>query len=639
MMALFKSWFKQHHLLLLVLLTGLFVRIYGLSDAGFHHDELSALLRTRFTDFSALIRQGVMVDGHPAFTQVFLWFWIDMFGSHAAFVKIPFLFAGCLSIYLLYLVARELFSKPVALLAAASLAVLQYGVIYSQWARPYAFGLFFMLWATLALVKYHKNSGSPWLIQFAAAAALAGYTHYFALLQVMIVAILIWLFMLKKTQRLYLIVAALVAMLLWLPHLNITLYHLSLGGLGDWLKPPKLDFALHLLAFSANYSAFFWPLVISALFAFFLKANINRDYLLKMALLFGAVLIPFLIGFAYSHLKSALLHEGNMLFAFPFLLLLFAGAFNHLHNSLIKLVGVIVLIIGFHSLFYERFHPQLNLTTEFKDPFDWHKSLLADYGKQGLTVNALFDLRPDAVSWLKKHQGYETNHIALIEALPDQNWQQHLNSMTSDHLLLVTTAASVPELLPYALHCYPHIEEVHHYRSASCYLLARYPAQIFDLQVIAVEHPGTSLLGEPFVGNLNFKPISKLPKTIIAVKAQLIGKVDKETKLVLEGGKGENRFWRAMNVVDFKQHAGYYEPVVAVDLRDICDDYDIEQLSAYIWNPSKGKGSLQTLSAIAVPSNPVLYGLFNPIADKSLLEIEDRIIKSLLTLNNQNQGS
>lgn len=326
-----------------------------------------------------------------------------------------------------------------------------------------------------------------------------------------------------------------------------------------------------------------------------------------------------------------------MLFAFPFLLLLFAGAWQNMHYGLTKLAGLIVLIIGTYTLFAERLHQQLNLTTEFNDPFNWHQELAADYSEQGLNLAAFFDLRVDAVKWLGENHGYTLDEITFVEGLPSHAWQDHLNSLSADALLLVTTAASVPELLPFALHHYPHIEEVHHYRTASCYLLTRYTAQPFDLNVLAVDHADLSLKGNPYAGKMDFHSSNCLPKTIVAAKAQITGMIDENLKLVLEAGTGEHRFWRAVNVVDYQKSAGYFEPVVAVDLRDIWENQNTGSLTTYLWNPDEDGGRLHTLSAVAVPSNPVMYGLFNPVPDKSLLKIEGRIIKSLLTLDNQNQ--
>ena len=58
---------RHEHLLLFALLAlALLLRGWRLWDLPFMHDEISALLRLRFTSFRELIAQGVAIDAHPA---------------------------------------------------------------------------------------------------------------------------------------------------------------------------------------------------------------------------------------------------------------------------------------------------------------------------------------------------------------------------------------------------------------------------------------------------------------------------------------------------------------------------------------------------------------------------------------------
>ena len=93
---------KDTLLLIFILLLGTILRVYRLQDIPFTHDEFSALFRTRFDNFAELIAQGVRDDGHPAGIQVFLYYWIRLFGEGEVAVKIPFILSGILSIYFIY---------------------------------------------------------------------------------------------------------------------------------------------------------------------------------------------------------------------------------------------------------------------------------------------------------------------------------------------------------------------------------------------------------------------------------------------------------------------------------------------------------------------------------------------------------
>lgn len=121
------------------------LRLWKLGQVPFMHDEFSALSRTGFTNLHDFIEQGILTDSHPVGVQAFLLFWVKLFGWNEFWVKLPFALMGIASIYLIYWIGRQWFNSKVGLLSAAFFAVSQFTVFYSQLARPYAPGLFFVL--------------------------------------------------------------------------------------------------------------------------------------------------------------------------------------------------------------------------------------------------------------------------------------------------------------------------------------------------------------------------------------------------------------------------------------------------------------------------------------------------------------
>ena len=124
------KWLKDNWLLLTILLLAAWFRAGGISNFDYHHDELSALLRTRFSDFDSLIAKGVAIDGHPALTQIFLWIYTEIFGFEPWVVKLPFTIAGVFSVWLGFSIAKKLFGESAGYTSAMLLAILQYGIIY-----------------------------------------------------------------------------------------------------------------------------------------------------------------------------------------------------------------------------------------------------------------------------------------------------------------------------------------------------------------------------------------------------------------------------------------------------------------------------------------------------------------------------
>ena len=144
-------------ILLLIIFVAAIVRFYRFTDIPFMHDEFSAVFRTNFLSFQELIEKGVKPDGHPAGIQVFLFYWIKIFGSTEWVVKLPFTVMGIFAILLVYLVAKKWYNETVGLISAAFIASIQYTVMYSQIARPYISGLFF----SLLMVHYWSRLIDP----------------------------------------------------------------------------------------------------------------------------------------------------------------------------------------------------------------------------------------------------------------------------------------------------------------------------------------------------------------------------------------------------------------------------------------------------------------------------------------------
>ncbi len=178
-------------LLVLIILAGLVLRCWHAFDIPFTFDELSAMSRTSFDSFRDLIRVGVIEkDSHPAGIQVFLYYWVILFGEKEFVVKLPFILAGFTSIYLAYRIGEIWFGKTTGILTATYLSSLQLFVMYSQIARPYVSGLFFTLFAVLFWSKYFFQSPKiKYLAGFVVFSALAAYNHYFSLLFVAVLGV------------------------------------------------------------------------------------------------------------------------------------------------------------------------------------------------------------------------------------------------------------------------------------------------------------------------------------------------------------------------------------------------------------------------------------------------------------------
>nr|MDA3866645.1 glycosyltransferase family 39 protein [Salinivirgaceae bacterium] len=288
--------------ILLILAIATILRFFNYFEIPFTHDEFSALFRLNFDSFSELIEKGVKVDGHPAGIQVFLYYWTTLFGSQEWIVKLPFTLMGIISVFLVYVVGRKWFNETVGLISAAYVASIQFTVMYSQIARPYISGIFFSLlmvnFLTNLILNPERNFNKN-LALFTVSMSLCTYNHHFSLLFAAIVGITGVFLIQKKYLKKYLL-AGFVVFVLYIPHLKIFFYQLSMGGVEGWLSKPKNDFLIQFIYYIFNYSPYVIALALSIVLYGLItikKRAANFKFILISFLWF---ILPFLIGFFYS---------------------------------------------------------------------------------------------------------------------------------------------------------------------------------------------------------------------------------------------------------------------------------------------------------------------------------------------------
>lgn len=317
------------------------LRLYAL-DFSFSNDELSALTRLNYPTFSALINQGIRVDGHPAFTQLLLFCWTHIAGLSEVAVRLPFVIFGIGAVLMLFLTCRDWFGTPGALFASACMAGLQFFIMYSQLARPYSPGLFFTCATAFFWGRILLNKGGVWNAVLAGVCtALAMLTHYFSFMQVMLMAVL-GLFLINRQSWKHYLIAAITALAIWIPHFEITRYQLSLGGVGLWLGPPEPDFIWQFLRYVFNDHYLLITFIIAlAILGFFLRlpaVKFSKWQLICLLLL----ILPYGIGYYYSVHINPVMQFSTLLFAAPFLLML---VFSFFPTSLSKWMTITITVL------------------------------------------------------------------------------------------------------------------------------------------------------------------------------------------------------------------------------------------------------------------------------------------------------
>lgn len=311
-------------LLGIIMLVAAILRLWKLGQVPFMHDEFSAFTRLHYDSFLDLIRNGVAPDAHPAGVQVFLYYWAQIFGWNAFWVKLPFVLMGIGSVYLIYIIGRQWFNRMVGLLSAAFFAVSEFTIFYSQLARPYSAGLFFVLLQVYFWnrVLFDTKKPTTWLwVEFALSSWLAAMMHAFSIAQAGLV-FLTGLFFVTKERRKGYWLSGLAALALFSPNLPIFYRQLFLnGGVGGWLSAPKSTFLIDFLKFTMNYDYLFIFVTGIIIILPFILGKWEKGKA-PMRWVGGAwFVIIFGLAFVYSLVREPIIQFSTMLFCYPFLVI------------------------------------------------------------------------------------------------------------------------------------------------------------------------------------------------------------------------------------------------------------------------------------------------------------------------------
>ncbi len=479
----------------LVLLVGAILRLYDFNAWSLSNDELSALNRIRFSSMSQLLDQGVRLDFHPAGVQVFLYLYTKIFGLQPFMIRLPFVLAGIASVWLTYLIGKQWFSKTTGLISAMFLAFLPYLLLYSQLARPYSFGLVFTLaaayyWGKFFIIKDERKSVLIWFSIFS---ALAVYMHHFSFMMIGLFALAGFLYVKKSTIIPYLVSLFAIG-LLYLPHLGILMYQLSIGGVGGeggWLAPPDNAWLWDYLFYAFGSSAVSLIILIGILVISFAMFSQNFRFTKIRIIAFCFFALPFIIGFFYSLLINPVLQFSVMLFAFPFLLILL---FSFINDEKLNLTTILIICgLGLGS--WVAVDQSGNYRNgQFADFQNVAKKMQAwdKLGRNGKINFVTAINHPYYLQYFFDQQSLKTPPFTILESkktLELADLVNILDTSGSKYFSYLRLKPAPPEIPDIIAGTYPYlIESVDYYGQAEAYLFSKEPAA----KMVEVPTPVTS---------------------------------------------------------------------------------------------------------------------------------------------------
>ncbi len=636
--------------LFLLLLLALVLRFWGFPDIPYTHDEISALVRVDFPTLGDAISKGVWnIDTHPPGTHAFLWYWTRLFGFGDGAVKAPFILMSVVALFCLYRFAHAWAGASVAVITTALLATMQYTVMYGQIARPYAMGLFTTALLADQLTRFIGTGRRSNLVAMVMAAVLSAYTHHFAL---MLAAFMCGtgFFLIDPSRRKSYLIALAVSVACYLPNLPLFFAQLGWKGLDEWLTAPAPDWTLNYLWWIGHCSVLFaglLVLLVGAAAGFRIVRKGSSKPLWAIALIWG--LLPLVVGYTYSVLRSPVLQYSVVLFSFPYLLVGVLAGLRHLTVTQGGAVAVVSAAVSTFTLIDVRQHYAV---------FNHSKYEAIVRGTQEAEATgalAIVDLPPEVMAFYRKLWCITPSQAPFV------NLRFGTASML-DSTLIATKVSSVfygqttqaePENVAKVQARFPFLLERHDRYEGQTFVFAARPdgEALDDLGTSQVKTPevlqadgwevdakiplivdttaggygGMAPKRWDFTGHeygaVYDGPVYQLakgPNDVIEVRADFTS-VDpaSDMSLVVELKKGDiTRFYRAAQMTDALNSGNNVSLITAVKLADIPGHGEGLRLRTYLYNPARKKALIGSLGLRVREGNPVLYGLFQPITGK-----------------------
>ncbi len=391
----FGKFMKKYYPIFLILVLGLFLRLYNNTNISLWHDEAFSALLIKYPWQEMLYRIGL--DVHPPAYYVFLRLWHYVFGDSLLSLRSFSVFFGVATIWAVWLLVKTIFeSSRLAILTAVLMAINIFQIQYATEARMYTMGAFFTViacyftvqflksWHKLNQIhtpynsdelKYRKILVWNWLGMIASMIIMI-YTHYYLLFSVLAICLFFavdLLFHRVSTlgKKMWLILlTGLSLSLAFLPWLNIFLFQVKQVGSGYWIPPmdiwsiPTTIYTL-VLGFSYDIQSFKVKVLLAVVTILFLIISYNfikqtKNFykwliiLVTLAPFFGSGLFYVLAKAKGSNSSVYLVRY--FIFTSPFLLIILTAWLTQIKKQILSKICLAIYLSLCLLAFYRYWH-------------------------------------------------------------------------------------------------------------------------------------------------------------------------------------------------------------------------------------------------------------------------------------------
>lgn len=350
-------------ILILILCLGSILRFYNLGGPSCFNDELETLRIASYPSVSEMMNEVINTDVHPPGYQLLMYFVVHYIGNSEFWIRFPSVIFGILSILMIYILGKYIYSAKEGLIAASICSVLWAPLYFSQEARVYSMLFLFSMITTFYLLKInnsYREKTKPkthWIVLYILSAIFIVYFQYLGLLLIILQGVLS-LILLRKSRKsilnmllIYFIIA--LAYLPWIPH---AIQQISNGV--EWIDKPNILSFGYYLAFLFNQSI--WILSLAVIILIFFIFNLfkngfhKKDFFISQDIfLIFWLFLPITIIYIKSVISQPVLTYYSLLISAPAAYILVArglAIIKFKYHIVIPVAFIIILLI---DLIYE----------------------------------------------------------------------------------------------------------------------------------------------------------------------------------------------------------------------------------------------------------------------------------------------
>lgn len=357
---------KPKHYLMLILLLAAILRFYHIDYQSVWLDEIHTMIESNpDTSFSDVYNSINVSEQMPPLYFYSIYFVFKIFGYTTFVARLYAAFLGLISIFLIYKLGKELYSKKVGIIAALLLCVNPFHLFYSQEARPYILLLIFTLLSFLYLVKFLKKVDLKNAVLFGFFAGLMLLTHFFGIFVLIAQSFLILIFLIlceKKSRSSFFknaVVSGFIAVVLFLPAFSILKRVSEIKTF--WIQPINLDTIIQVFKdFCGNSDFMLYFIIISILYYLIMifKCNkINKTYsdivankqVFSFIVLITWIVLVLAIPIIRSYLVLPMIQSRYFVVILPAFIIIVAIAIQRIQNQKIEIT--IIALVSLVSIY------------------------------------------------------------------------------------------------------------------------------------------------------------------------------------------------------------------------------------------------------------------------------------------------